>query len=76
MIINLVRLHSDLTEGRRTSKTYNMSHMTEKERQKVEALLRRCRKQTSKIEHDQRDWEERNKAMQAEKEHQQKKSGQ
>ena len=46
--------------------------MTEEERQKIEALLRQCRRQTSEIEHDQRDWEER----QAEKEWQQQKSGQ
>ena len=46
--------------------------MTEEERQKIEALLRQCRKQASKIECNQRDWEER----QAEKEWQQQKSGQ
>ena len=49
-----------------------MSRMTEEDRQKIEALLRRCRRQTSEIEHDQRDWEEK----QAEKEWQQQKSGQ
>ena len=53
-----------------------MSRMTEEERQKTEALLRQCRRQTSEIEHDQRDWEERNEAIQAEKEWQQQKSGQ
>ena len=46
--------------------------MAEEERQKIEVLLRQCRRQTSEIEHDQRDWEER----QAEKEWQQQKSGQ
>ena len=46
--------------------------MTEEEKQEIEALLRRCRRQTSEIECDQKDWEER----QAEREQQQQKSGQ
>ena len=50
--------------------------MTEEEKQKIEALLKRCRRQTLEIEQDQRDWEERNKAMKAEKEHQQRKDSQ
>ena len=53
-----------------------MSQMTEEEKQKIEALLKQCRRQTSEIEQDQKDWEERNKAMKAEQEHQQKKSQQ
>ena len=50
--------------------------MTEEEKQKIEALLKQCRRQTSEIEQDQRDWEERNRAMKAEQEHQQKKDNQ
>ena len=46
-----------------------MSQMTEEEKQKVEALLKKCRRQTSKIEWDQKDREERNKAMKVEQEH-------
>ena len=38
--------------------------------------MKRCRRQTSEIEQDQKDWEERNKAMKAEKEHQQRKDSQ
>ena len=53
-----------------------MSRMTEEERQKIEALLRWCRRQTSEMECDQRDWEERKETMQVEKEWQQQKSGQ
>ena len=53
-----------------------MSQMTEEEKQKIEALLKQCRRQTSGIERDQRDWEERNKAMKAEQEHQQRKDSQ
>ena len=50
--------------------------MTEEEKQKIEALLKQCRRQTSDIERDQKDWEERNKAMKVEQECQQKKSQQ
>ena len=53
-----------------------MSQMTEEEKQKIEALLKQCRRHTSGIEQDQKDWEERNKAMKAEQEHQQRKSQQ
>ena len=53
-----------------------MSQMTEEEKQKIEALLKQCRRQTSEIEWDQKDWEERNKAMKAGKEHQQRKDSQ
>ena len=51
-------------------KPQNMLQMTEEEKQKIEALLRRCRRQTLEIERDQKDWEERNKAMKVEQEHQ------
>ena len=50
--------------------------MTEEEKRKIEALLKRCRRQTSEIERDKKDWEERNKAMKAEQECQQRKSQQ
>ena len=53
-----------------------MLQMTEEEKQKIEALLKRCRRQTSKIEQDQRDWEDRNKAIKAEQECQQRKASQ
>ena len=53
-----------------------MSRMTEEEKQKIETLLKRCRRQTSEIEQDQKDWEERNKAMKVEQEHQRKQSQQ
>ena len=53
-----------------------MLQMTEEEKQKIEALLKQCRRQTSEIERDQRDWEERNKAMKAEQECQQRKDSQ
>ena len=53
-----------------------MSQMTEEEKQKIETLLKLCRRQTSEIERDQKDWEERHKAMKAEQEHQQRKSQQ
>ena len=53
-----------------------MLQMTEEEKQKIEALLKQCRRQTSEIERDQKDWKERNKAMKAEKEHQQRKDSQ
>ena len=53
-----------------------MSQMTEEEKQKIEALLKPCRRQTSEIERDQKDWEQRNKAMKAEQECQQRKSQQ
>ena len=53
-----------------------MLQMTEEEKQKIEALLKRCRRQTSEIEQDQKDWEERNKAMKVEQEHQWKESQQ
>ena len=53
-----------------------MSQMTEEEKQKIEALLKRCRRQTPGMERDQKDLEERNKAMKAEQEHQQRKSQQ
>ena len=53
-----------------------MSRMTEEEKQKIEALLKQCRRQTSEIEQDQKDWEERNKAMKVEHEHQWKESQQ
>ena len=43
---------------------------------KIEALLKRCRRQTSEIERDHKDWEERNKAVKAEQECQQRKSQQ
>ena len=46
--------------------------MTKEEKQKIEALLRQCRRQTSEIECDRKDWEER----QTEKEWQQQKSDQ
>ena len=47
---NLFRLHSDLTEGRCSLKLRVMSQMTEGEKQKIEALLKQCRRQTSEIE--------------------------
>ena len=53
-----------------------MLRMTEEENQKIEALLKQCRRQTSEIEQYQKDWEERNKAMKAKQERQQKKSQQ
>ena len=53
-----------------------MSQMTEEEKQKIEALLKRCKSQTSEIEQDQKDWEERSKAMKAEQECQQRKNQQ
>ena len=53
-----------------------MLQMTEEEKQKIEALLKRCRGKTLEIEWDQKDWDERNKAMKAEQECQQKKSQQ
>ena len=54
-----------------------MSKMTEEEKQRMEALLRQCRRQTIEYERNKKDWEERGKAMQEEKERQQKKeSGQ
>ena len=54
-----------------------MSKMTEEEKQRVEALLRRCRRHTTEYECNKRDWEEHGKAMEEEKERQQKKeSGQ
>ena len=43
--------------------------MTE-EKQKIEALLKQCRRKTLEIEQDQKDWEERNKATKVEQEHQ------
>ena len=67
-------MHSDLTESRRSLKLQIMLQMTEEEKQKIEALLKQCRRQTSEIEQDQKDWEERNKAMKAEQECQQRKS--
>ena len=42
----------------------------------MEALLKQCRRQTSVIERDQKDWEEMNKAVKAEQECQQRKSQQ
>ena len=45
-----------------------MSQMTEEEKQKIEALLKQCRRQTPEIEQDQKDWEERNKTMKVEQE--------
>ena len=50
-----------------------MRHVTNdmEEKQKIVALLKRIRRQTSEIEQDQKDWEERNKAMKEEQEHQQ-----
>ena len=74
--MNLVRLHSDLTESRHSLKLHSMPWMTEEEKQKIGALLKRCRRQTSEIEQDQKDWEDRNKAMKAEQECQQRKSQQ
>ena len=47
--------------------------MTEEERQWIEALLKWCRRQTTEYEHDKKDWQEHGKAMQEEKERQQKK---
>ena len=41
------------------------------EKQKIVALLKQFRRKTSEIEQDQKDWEERNKAMKTEQEHQQ-----
>ena len=49
-----------------------MSRMSEEEKQQIEALLKQCRKQTAEYEHDQKDWADCNKAMQEEKERQQK----
>ena len=49
-----------------------MSRMSEEEKQQIEALLKCCRRQTVEYEHDQKDWEDHNKAMQGEKETQQK----
>ena len=48
-----------------------MSRMSEEEKQQIEALLKCCRRQTAEYEHDQKDWEDHNKAMQEEKERQQ-----
>ena len=43
-------MHSDLIESRHTSKLQDMSQMTEEEKQKIEALLKQCRRQTSEKE--------------------------
>ena len=43
-----------------------MSRMSEEEKQWIEALLKRCRKQTAEYECDQKDWADPNKAMQEE----------
>ena len=49
-IINLVRLHSDVTESRHSLKLHSMSQITEEEKQKIEALLKQCRRHTLEIE--------------------------
>ena len=49
-----------------------MSRMSQEEKQQIKALLKCCRRQTMEYEHDQKDWEDCNKAMQEEKERQQK----
>ena len=49
-----------------------MSKMTKEEKQRIEALLRQCRRQTTECECNKRDWEECGKAMQDEEERQQK----
>ena len=46
--------------------------MSEEEKQWIKALLKLCRRQTVEYEHDQKDWADCNKAMQEEKERQQK----
>ena len=49
-----------------------MSRMSEEEKQCIEALLKHCRKQTAEYECNQKYWADHNKAMQEEKERQQK----
>ena len=49
-----------------------MSRMPEEEKQWIKALLKCCWKQTAEYECDQKDWADCNKAMQEEKERQQK----
>ena len=46
--------------------------MSEEEKQQMEALLKHYRRQTAEHERDHKDWENHNKAMQEEKERQQK----
>ena len=45
-----------------------MSRMSEEEKQWIKALLKCCRRQTTKYECDQKDWKDYNEAMQEEKE--------
>ena len=45
--------------------------MSEEEKQWIKGLLKHCRRQTVEYEHDQKDWEDHNKAMQEKKERQQ-----
>ena len=49
-----------------------MSRMSEEEKQQIKALLKCCKRQTMGYECDQKDWADHNKAMQQEKERQQK----